>query len=277
MTQPSPRIAAHTDPALVEFAVWNAAVSGPHDRLVLLAIERWRRLWDEVTPSAAYIAGELGVSTDTVRRTCKRLAQRGLIVVTARRKGDKQGTNAYALNVEALISAVPDERREVLARLVNPESLTASLDPTQSRSQPVCQSRSQPPKTKTRETQETKNTCALAAEIYSAYPRKVGRRAAITEIEHAILRVATSDRTTPEVAASVLLAITQRFAASPAGQAGQYTPHPRTWFRQERYTDDPSEWTRTDDRQASGGSGGDLARRAAAQWDEPERTLRIAT
>ena len=31
-------------------------------------------------------------------------------------------------------------------------------------------------------------------------------------------------------------------AASPAGQRGEYTPHPSTWFHQDRYFDDPAEW-----------------------------------
>jgi hypothetical protein len=34
----------------------------------------------------------------------------------------------------------------------------------------------------------------------------------------------------------------QAFARSPAGQAGDYTPHPASWFNAQRYLDDEREW-----------------------------------
>tara|TARA_Y100000310_G_scaffold216555_1_gene217574 strand:- start:71 stop:352 length:282 start_codon:yes stop_codon:yes gene_type:complete len=63
-------------------------------------------------------------------------------------------------------------------------------------------------------------------------------------IEKAIVRIAVERGTTCTVAATWLLAKVRDYAASPAGQRGEYTPHPSTWMNQERYTDDPNEWKR---------------------------------
>lgn len=71
------------------------------------------------------------------------------------------------------------------------------------------------------------------AQIYDAYPRKVGRAGALPKIRAAILKVGFD----------VLLERTRAYAVARAGSEVQYTPHPATWFFQERYADDPSTWT----------------------------------
>lgn len=82
---------------------------------------------------------------------------------------------------------------------------------------------------------------AQAKAIYSAYPRHVGPARACTAIEKALVRLA------PVHAEPYtwLLGRVQKFATSPAGQQGKYTPYPATWFNQERYDDDDDEWQRT--------------------------------
>lgn len=77
-----------------------------------------------------------------------------------------------------------------------------------------------------------------AETIYAEYPRKVGRQAALKAIRRAM-----RDHD-PEW----LLARVRLFAASPDGQAGQYTPHPATWFNAGRYDDDDREWFRRGDK-----------------------------
>src|SRR5882762_10643283 len=82
--------------------------------------------------------------------------------------------------------------------------------------------------------------------IYDAYPRKVGRRKALLEIERAIRRLQNGEcgqKLTYEEAAAGLLKATTAFANSPACQHFPYVPHPTTWFHQGRYLDDPGEWT----------------------------------
>ena len=71
--------------------------------------------------------------------------------------------------------------------------------------------------------------------IYAAYPRKVGKIAAKKAIENALA----------EVLAPWLLMRVKAFAASPAGQAGQFTPHPATWFNRGSFHDDEAEWNRS--------------------------------
>ncbi|MDM8008613.1 MAG: helix-turn-helix domain-containing protein [Phycisphaerae bacterium] len=87
--------------------------------------------------------------------------------------------------------------------------------------------------------------------IYAAYPRKVGRPKALEGIAKAIERIRAKGNPDP---AAWLLGRTKLFASSPAGDAGRFTPHPTTWFNQERYDDDEQEWHRNGER--SGTSGG---------------------
>ena len=82
-----------------------------------------------------------------------------------------------------------------------------------------------------------------AEDIYQAYPRKAGKKSALRAIERALADVKRDD------AAEWLLERVRAFAASPAGKAGEFTPHPATWFNAGRYDDDDAEWNRqrTDD------------------------------
>ena len=75
--------------------------------------------------------------------------------------------------------------------------------------------------------------------IYSAYPRKIGKKAAIDKIRLALqgLHKEHGDENF-----SFLLDRTRKFANSPAGKRGEFTPHPSTWYNQGRYLDDPKEW-----------------------------------
>tara|TARA_A100001037_G_scaffold262802_1_gene252649 strand:- start:11785 stop:12723 length:939 start_codon:yes stop_codon:yes gene_type:complete len=76
---------------------------------------------------------------------------------------------------------------------------------------------------------------ATAEACYAAYPRKVGKPAALRAIKRALKRNKAEN----------LLSLTQDYAASQAGQDPQYVPHPATWFNQERYLDDPATWRTT--------------------------------
>ena len=77
-------------------------------------------------------------------------------------------------------------------------------------------------------------------EIYLAYPRKVGKSAALSKIEQALKSLASD---TPARDAKWLLDRVKEFARSETGR-GEYCPHPSTWFHQGRYNDDPAEWNR---------------------------------
>jgi len=79
--------------------------------------------------------------------------------------------------------------------------------------------------------------------IYQAYPRRIGRGAALKAIHKAIKRICATGQE-PRQAQVFLYQRVQAFARSPAGQDGEFTPYPATWFNQGRYDDDPQEWQR---------------------------------
>jgi hypothetical protein len=78
---------------------------------------------------------------------------------------------------------------------------------------------------------------------YAAYPRKVGKQDASTAYGRAIARIATGRGLSKTDAHLLLLETTSRYAVTPAGNAGTFTPHPATWLNRGSYEDDPSEWT----------------------------------
>jgi len=69
-----------------------------------------------------------------------------------------------------------------------------------------------------------------AEEIYEIYPRKAGRPAALRAIKSAIKKVGFE-----ELKMKVFL---YHEAHKAAGTDLQYTPHPATWFNQERWNDE---------------------------------------
>lgn len=67
--------------------------------------------------------------------------------------------------------------------------------------------------------------------IYEAYPLKVGKPKALAAIKAAL----------KTIEAPRLLELTRAFSrARPPGTP--FTPHPATWFGQQRFNDDPSTW-----------------------------------
>ena len=82
-----------------------------------------------------------------------------------------------------------------------------------------------------------------AFEIYDAYPRHVGRGAAVKAINAAAARLRASGVQTPY---RTLLEAATAYAASPAGQkppgVEDFRPHPRTFFSQDRHLDDQEAW-----------------------------------
>jgi len=107
-----------------------------------------------------------------------------------------------------------------------------------------------------KQTQKKPAASGFESEIYSKYPRKVGRGAALKAITRAVQRLDSGeadDKLHPaDSRADFLRDAVEAFADSPAGKAGEYTPHPATWFNQSRYLDDPKEWQRN----SNGGNNG---------------------
>lgn len=80
--------------------------------------------------------------------------------------------------------------------------------------------------------------------VYEAYPRRVGHQAALKSIGKAIGKIAEQFGFDERGAAEWLYRVVREFAASPAGNQGEYTPHCKTWMNQERWNDNRREWHR---------------------------------
>lgn len=76
-----------------------------------------------------------------------------------------------------------------------------------------------------------------AEDVYNAYPRKVGRSAAIKAIQKAGKGVGM------ERLLKAVKAYAEATSRWPAEER-QYIPHPATWFNRGSYDDDPKEWER---------------------------------
>ena len=72
-----------------------------------------------------------------------------------------------------------------------------------------------------------------AERIYAAYPKKVGKAAAVKSIEKALKSGVSSEQ---------LLSATEQFARAVQGADMQYVPNPATWYNQARWEDDPALW-----------------------------------
>ena len=77
-------------------------------------------------------------------------------------------------------------------------------------------------------------TSMLAAceRIYAEYPRKVGKPKALKAISKAV----------GEFSEAVVLEKTKAYALARIGEDSQFTPHPATWFGQQRFNDDSGTW-----------------------------------
>lgn len=88
----------------------------------------------------------------------------------------------------------------------------------------------------------------VATQIYNLYPRKVAKRAAIRAIAHALTRIHDGEVNDKpmiwEDAYKYLITKVRQYADSPAGNRGEFTPHPATFFNQSRYLDHEIEWHR---------------------------------
>ena len=85
-----------------------------------------------------------------------------------------------------------------------------------------------------------------AERIYEEYPKKVGRGKAVASIVKALKNGAD-----PNIVINAVIAYDRATKSWPA-EDRQYIPNPATWFNQERWTDDQSEWTKGTKQAANG-------------------------
>lgn len=92
-------------------------------------------------------------------------------------------------------------------------------------------------------------------EIFKAYPRRVGKRAAIKAITKAIQRVKSNGMPTRD-AEVYLYRRVQAYARSPAGHDSEFVPYPSKWFNEGRYDDESQEWEKKSSERGSNGNQG---------------------
>jgi hypothetical protein len=85
---------------------------------------------------------------------------------------------------------------------------------------------------KNRGQSNTQATTQQIEDIYQAYPRKMGKGAAIKAIKKSLNKISPMH----------LLIKVDTYASVTSWQDKQYLPFPATWFNQERWLDDPKEW-----------------------------------
>jgi hypothetical protein len=90
-----------------------------------------------------------------------------------------------------------------------------------------------------------KGDAVIHNEIYDAYPKHVGKPAALRAIKAALKKFKKEDH------ALSLLEVTKLYAKAMAGANPDFIPNPSTWFNQERYNDNPLTWKPRADKKAS--------------------------
>jgi uncharacterized protein YdaU (DUF1376 family) len=94
----------------------------------------------------------------------------------------------------------------------------------------------------------------VAEAIYGIYPRKAGRGAALKAIEKALKRSGLTELEMQVKVREFAKAVQLRLDQDPTFSLN-FVPHPQTWFNQERYMDDPAEWSRMNSPASKPGSG----------------------
>ncbi len=235
--------------------VWKHGPPDRSQRLLMLAIADSANDQGICWPSTKLLAGKSCMSVRSVLRSLKALEQQGWLSV--KRKSYEAKGNRYEIILARLgasvshdtvshdklsrdttgISQVTNQAESrdktgnpphpLLGRTIKNHQETSAAAVSSKPSGPIPQKNSQNP--------------VLA--IYTAYPRQVGKAAALKAITAAIERLKAEGRTLRD-AQVLLYQATVAFAQSPAGNSGEFTPHPATWFNKGRYEDDRSEWQR---------------------------------
>ncbi len=194
------------------------------------------------------IASELGISTNAVSRATASLCDVGLLSVTVKGHEGPHPTNAYVVHPLKAEGAVSPKRRHAVSpkrRQRVAETETQRVAEPETKNKQYKRDKENDPPTPQRPAEESMTSDKAVESIYAVYPKKVGRIAALLAIKKA-LECIGKEPNRPADAAAWLLERVQAFAASPAGQAGRFTPSPKTFFNDGRYDDDPTAWQQRD-------------------------------
>jgi len=184
-------------------------------------------------PSGESIAAKSKMDIRTVRRAIKKLESARWITVD-RSHRDRHG---HRQNVYTITPLEPEDKNDT--RDGKPSSKNVrkpSSKNVRSQGTKMLQEQEQieqEQKEQGRSTSKTQYPSAFE-DWWLVYPRKVAKQKAFAAWKAVLAKNGQT--------ADTLMEITRRFASSPAGTAGKFTPHPTTWLNQGRYDDDPAEW-----------------------------------
>jgi hypothetical protein len=183
---------------------------------------------DDWVISPSHVANTCAnTSVAVIRNVLKELKRFGYAKLEQRRSPD----NKRAAGTEWVISEIGEKQRftkpesQVGDRLLNTNKSTEQLAITLSDDSRLLES-------PVRTAKETENLCER---IYSCYPRKVGKPAALRAIARALKKIEFDD----------LLQRTIAYSQSQIEATDEercFIPYPERWFKYERYNDDPKTW-----------------------------------
>lgn len=231
--------------ALVCGLIWKHGPEDPVDMSVLLYLGNCGKDDGEsIFPGIKDIAVKTRRSERTVKRCLEVLHKAGWIDVVERGVGRGKRTH-YVLNIQRLhdrehaaykpgqptlfgkgdsLSNVDSVPEKVTATTIKGDSLSEPPDPHKGVN--VIK----------RKVTIVRFSSDEIESIYWAYPRHVKPEPAKKAILKALESIESDDPV------GDLLAIVKEYAESKAGNQGQHTPHPATWFNAKQYLDDPKEW-----------------------------------
>jgi DNA-binding Lrp family transcriptional regulator len=188
----------------------------------------------ECWPGIRRLANDCGLSPTTVVEAARKLEAVGLLTVDHVTGNPGGRTNRYRFPERSDVRTyqnpnVPESEHRTYQ---NPNG---DVPETGTEPDPLNQKRE-------REKARRRFTAEQVEVIYQAYPKKRDRQDALKAISKALHEIAGRNGIADPVA--WLLERVQAFAASPAGQRGQYTKYPATWFNKGSFDDDPNEWSR---------------------------------
>lgn len=191
-------------------------------KLVLIVLANHANEKGECWPSVGRISRHTGLTDRGVQLALKDLNDKGFIEITR-----KTGRNSHYL-----VKMTPEASSPPPPKQLHPTPEASSPKPSynhHNKQTPIV-----PLNTKTQPLliPESQAVCDISEKIYQAYPRKVGKPAALRAIRKAMQKF------DPEW----LLEQTKAYAECRNGEPERFTPHPATWFNQERFNDDPSVW-----------------------------------
>jgi hypothetical protein len=254
--------------------VWKGGPGDRSQRLLLLALADSANDEGFCWPGTALLAGKASMSVRTVLRALGSLKNDGWIRINP--KAYRCKGNTYEINLDKLddkkshdnLSHDKTGNSQVTKRAESGDKTGNPPHPLIGR---TIKNRKEPsfllaedgftldgsPKAKA----SVRFTEDEIARIYNAYPRKVKRQKAFEAIKEALKGI---DDPNP---VQYLLEATRAFAESPAGNKGQYTPYPATWFNGWHYEDDRAEWQEQAENKSGSKRGPRSAKPSEANYD----------